>query len=106
MAAAFDFKKEYKDLYLPRALPMLIDVPTMTFVAVAGSGNPNEDNGDYAEALGLLYAFSFTVKMAKMGDCSRTATSTTSCRRSKGCGGEAGSTGRASRTRTRSTGCR
>ena len=68
MAAAFDFKKEYKDLYLPRALPMLIDVPTMTFVAVAGSGNPNEDNGDYAEALGLLYAFSFTVKMAKKGD--------------------------------------
>ena len=48
MAAAFDFKKEYQDLYLPRALPMLIDVPTMTFVAVAGSGNPNEDNGDYA----------------------------------------------------------
>ena len=44
MTAAFDFKKEYKDLYLPRALPMLIDVPTMTFVAVAGSGNPNEDN--------------------------------------------------------------
>ena len=68
MTAAFDFKKEYKDLYLPRALPMLIDVPTMTFVAVAGSGNPNEDNGDYAEALGLLYAFSFTVKMAKKGD--------------------------------------
>ena len=68
MAAAFDFKKEYKDLYLPRALPMLIDVPAMTFVAVAGSGNPNEDNGDYAEALGLLYAFSFTVKMAKKGD--------------------------------------
>ena len=68
MAAAFDFKKEYKDLYLPKTKPMLIDVPAMTFIAVAGSGNPNEDNGDYAEALGLLYAFSFTVKMAKMGD--------------------------------------
>ena len=68
MAAAFDFKKEYKDLYLPKTKPMLIDVPAMTFIAVAGSGNPNEENGDYAEALGLLYAFSFTVKMAKMGD--------------------------------------
>ena len=68
MAAAFDFKKEYKDLYLPKTKPMLIDVPAMTFIAVAGSGNPNEENGDYTEALGLLYAFSFTVKMAKMGD--------------------------------------
>ena len=68
MAAAFDFKKEYKDLYLPKTKPMLIDVPAMSFIAVAGSGNPNEENGDYAEALGLLYAFSFTVKMAKMGD--------------------------------------
>lgn len=65
---AFDFKKEYKDLYLPKTKPMLIDVPPMTFVAVAGLGNPNEENGDYAEALGLLYAFSFTVKMSKMGD--------------------------------------
>ena len=68
MGAAFDFKKEYKDLYLPKTKPMLIDVPAMSFIAVAGSGNPNEENGDYAEALGLLYAFSFTVKMAKMGD--------------------------------------
>ena len=68
MGAAFDFKKEYKDLYLPKTKPMLIDVPAMTFIAVAGSGNPNEENGDYAEALDLLYAFSFTVKMAKMGD--------------------------------------
>ena len=65
---AFDFKKEYKDLYLPKTKPALIDVPSMTFVAVAGSGNPNEENGDYAEALALLYAFSFTIKMSKKGD--------------------------------------
>lgn len=65
---AFDFKKEYRDLYLPKTKPALIDVPAMTFVAVAGSGNPNEENGAYADALGLLYGFSFTVKMAKMGD--------------------------------------
>ncbi len=68
MGAAFDFKKEYKDLYLPKTKPMLIDVPAMSFIAVAGSGNPNEENGDDAEALGLLYAFSCTGKMAKMGD--------------------------------------
>lgn len=68
MAGTFDFKKEYRDLYLPRALPALIDVPAMSFVAVAGAGNPNDENGSYAEAVGLLYAFSFTVKMSKMGD--------------------------------------
>ncbi len=67
MAQAFDFKKEYRDLYLPKAKPALVDVPAMTFVAVAGSGNPNEENGSYAEALGLLYGLSFTVKMAKKG---------------------------------------
>ena len=65
---AFDFKKEYRDLYLPKTKPALIDVPAMTFVAVAGAGNPNEENGAYADALGLLYGFSFAVKMAKMGD--------------------------------------
>lgn len=65
---AFDFKKEYKDLYLPKAKPARIDVPAMTFVAVAGTGNPNQENGSYAEAMGLLYGLSFTVKMSKMGD--------------------------------------
>lgn len=64
---AFDFKKEYKDLYLPKAKPTLIDVPAMSFLAVAGAGNPNDENGSYAEAVALLYGISFTVKMAKMG---------------------------------------
>ena len=64
---AFDFKKEYKDLYLPKTKPELIDVPPMSFIAVAGTGNPNEENGSYAGAMGLLYAFSYTVKMSKMG---------------------------------------
>ena len=64
---AFDFKNEYKDLYLPKTKPELIDVPPMSFIAVAGTGNPNEENGSYAGAMGLLYAFSYTVKMSKMG---------------------------------------
>lgn len=64
---AFDFKKEYKDLYLPKTKPELIDVPPMSFIAVAGTGNPNEENGSYAGAIGLLYAFSYTIKMSKMG---------------------------------------
>ena len=66
---AFDFKKEYKDLYLPKTKPELIDVPPMSFIAVAGTGNPNEENGSYAGAMGLLYAFSYTIKMSKMGAC-------------------------------------
>ncbi len=65
--AAFDFKKEYRDLYTPKGTPMLVDVPAMTFIAVAGSGDPNEEGGAYAEAMALLYGLSFTIKMSKMG---------------------------------------
>ncbi|MEA5019921.1 MAG: GyrI-like domain-containing protein [Gordonibacter sp.] len=64
---AFDFKTEYRDLYLPTTSPTLIDVPAMNFFAVAGRGNPNDENGSYAEAVGLLYGLSFTIKMAKKG---------------------------------------
>ncbi len=62
-----DYKKEYKDLYLPKAVPELINVPNMKFIWVAGKGNPNSENGEYQEALQLLYALSFTIKMSKMG---------------------------------------
>lgn len=65
---AYDFKKEFKELYGSKAKSALVDVPAMTFAAVAGSGDPNEEGGAYQQALGLLYAFSYTVKMAKMGD--------------------------------------
>ncbi len=65
---AYDFKKEFKDLYVPKAKPELVEVPVMTFAAVAGSGDPNKEGGDYKQALELLYAFSYTVKMSKMGD--------------------------------------
>lgn len=63
-----DYKKEYKDLYLPKTKPMLIDVPNMKFIMVEGKGNPNEGNGQYQEALQLLYGLSFTIKMSKMGE--------------------------------------
>lgn len=64
---AFDFKREYRDLYVPGARPALVNVPAMTFAAVAGTGDPNEEGGAYQRALGLLYGLSYTVKMAKMG---------------------------------------
>ncbi|MDY4888270.1 MAG: GyrI-like domain-containing protein, partial [Sphaerochaetaceae bacterium] len=64
----FDFKKEYREFYLPKDKPSIVDVPAMNFVAVRGCGNPNEEDGEYQEAIGLLYGISFTVKMSKMGD--------------------------------------
>ena len=62
---AFDFKKEYKDLYMPKSAPMLIDVPPMSFIMLDGRGDPNGE--EYQNALGTLYALSYTVKMSKMG---------------------------------------
>lgn len=65
MAEKFDFKKEYKDLYLPKTIPMLIDVPPMNFIMVDGQGDPNGQQ--YQTAVSILYALTFTIKMSKMG---------------------------------------
>lgn len=64
---AYDFKREFRELYQPRTAPSLVDVPAMTFAAVAGTGDPNEAGGTYARAMELLYAFSYAVKMSKKG---------------------------------------
>lgn len=64
---AFDYKKEYKEFYLPAAKPQIVDVPEMNFIAVRGEGDPNEEGGMYKEAIGLLYAIAFTIKMSKKG---------------------------------------
>lgn len=63
--AAYDFKKEFKDLYLPKPVPALIHVPEMTFIAVDGEGDPNTAKA-YAEALEILYGLCYTIKMSKM----------------------------------------
>lgn len=60
---AFDFKKEYKELYMPKGKPALIEVPEMNFIMVDGSGDPN-DNPEFEHAVGLLYALSYTIKMS------------------------------------------
>ena len=65
---AFDFKKEYKEYYLPKNKPSIIDVPKMNYIAVRGRGNPNEENGDYQNTLGLLYGVAYTIKMSYKGD--------------------------------------
>lgn len=64
----FDYKKEYKEFYLPKNKPELIDVPAMNFIAVRGKGDPNEEDGEYKAALGLLYAIAFTIKMSNKGN--------------------------------------
>ena len=65
---AFDFKKEYKDLYVPKNKPSIVDIPPMNFVAVRGKGDPNDENGEYKQAMNLLYGVSFTIKMSRKGD--------------------------------------
>lgn len=63
---AFDYKKAYKEFYLPPRTPGIVTVPAMNFLAVRGQGDPNEENGAYKQALGMLYAVAFTIKMSKM----------------------------------------
>ena len=63
-----DYKKSFKELYLPKSKPSLIDVPEMSFIMVDGKGNPNEEGGEYQAAVELLYGLSYTIKMSKMGD--------------------------------------
>lgn len=65
---AFDFKKEYKEFYMPKKRPELIDVPPMNYIAVRGKGDPNEENGAYKQAIGVLYAVAYTLKMSYKTD--------------------------------------
>lgn len=64
MPEKFDFKKEYKDLYLPKETPQLIQVPAMKFICVYGTGDPN--GSEYQKAISILFGLSFTIKMSKM----------------------------------------
>ena len=64
---AFDYKKEYKEFYLPPRTPGIVTVPAMNFLAARGQGDPNEETGAYKQALELLYAVAYTIKMSKMG---------------------------------------
>lgn len=64
---AFDYKKEYKEFYLPSKTPGIIDIPAMDYIAVRGQGDPNEPDGEYKSSIGLLYAIAFTIKMSYKG---------------------------------------
>lgn len=65
---AFDFKKEYKEFYMPKSVPSIVEIPEMKYIAVAGEGNPNEVDGAYQKALGILYPVAYTLKMSYKTD--------------------------------------
>lgn len=58
---AFDFKKEYKEYYMPANKPSLVEIPPMNYIAVRGQGNPNEEDGEYKKAINLLYGIAYTI---------------------------------------------
>ena len=64
----FDYKKEFKEFYLPPTKPQIVHIPKMQFIAVRGKGNPNEEDGEYKAALAVQYAISYAIKMSKNGD--------------------------------------
>ncbi|MCD2492309.1 GyrI-like domain-containing protein [Lacrimispora sp. NSJ-141] len=63
-----DYKKIYKELYMPGRSPALVNVPPIPFIMIDGQGNPNDADGEYAQAVSLLYALSYAIKMNKTGD--------------------------------------
>lgn len=64
----FDFKKEYKEFYLPKNIPQIVNVPKANYIAIRGQGNPNEEGGAYKQAIGILYAVAYTLKMSYKTD--------------------------------------
>lgn len=65
---AFDFKKEYKELYMPKNKPAIVDVPAANYIAVRGKGDPNEEDGAYQQAISVLYSVAYTLKMSYKTD--------------------------------------
>ena len=64
---AFDYKKEYKEFYIPKNKPSIVEIPKMNYIAVRGKGNPNDEEGEYKKTIGLLYGIAFTIKMSYKG---------------------------------------
>lgn len=64
----FDFKKEFKEYYLPKNKPEIVTIPPMNYIAVRGKGDPNEEDGAYQQAIGVLYAVAYTLKMSYKSD--------------------------------------
>lgn len=83
---AFDYKKEYKEFYLPSRKPHLITVPPMNFVTVQGKGDPNDPAGEYQAAMEVLYGLAYTIKMSYKGSHRMEGFLSMWCLRWKDCG--------------------
>lgn len=64
----FDYKKEFKEFYLPKNKPSIVEIPAMNYLAVRGRGDPNSEDGEYKQSIELLYAIAYTIKMSKKGE--------------------------------------
>ena len=67
----FDFKKEYKEFYLPKAKPEIVTVPRANYIAVRGQGDPNEEGGTYQRAISVLYAVAYTLSLIHISEPTR-----------------------------------
>ncbi len=65
---SFDFKKEYKEFYMPKTKPTIVNVPKANYISIRGIGDPNEENGEYQQAISVLYAVAYTLKMSYKTD--------------------------------------
>ena len=61
---AFDFRKEYREFYLPKDRPEIVAVPAVHYMAVRGQGDPNQPEGAYRQAIQMLYTVAYTLKMS------------------------------------------
>ena len=64
----FDYKKEYKEFYMPKNKPSIVKIPSMNYIAVRGEGDPNQEDGEYKRSIELLYGIAYTIKMSKKGN--------------------------------------
>lgn len=65
---SFDYKKEYKEFYMPKKTPSIVTIPKMNYIAVRGKGDPNSETGEYKQSIELLYSIAFTIKMSYKGN--------------------------------------
>lgn len=66
---AFDFKKEYKELYMPSTKPAIVTVPEANYIAISGKGDPNVEGGEYKQAIGKLFSMAYAIRMSHKGNC-------------------------------------
>lgn len=61
-----EWRKKEKELYLPKSIPTLINIPQLKYLTITGEGNPNGE--DFKKATEALYALSYAIKMSPKKD--------------------------------------